>query len=83
MAAGTFRTFEEAQQAVCPAHTSFMPDAEKQRFTISCTSSIDAFISISAGTPAVCVISFLNSSGLPVPGGPNLARLRGHGRLNF
>jgi len=31
MAAGTFRTLEEAQQAVCPAHTGFMPDQEEQR----------------------------------------------------
>jgi L-ribulokinase len=31
LAAGTFRTIEEAQQHVCPSHTTFIPDAAQQR----------------------------------------------------
>jgi L-ribulokinase len=31
MAAGAFPSIEEAQQAVCPAHASFFPDAEEQK----------------------------------------------------
>jgi L-ribulokinase len=31
LAAGTFRTIEEAQQHVCPSHTTFIPDAAQQK----------------------------------------------------
>jgi L-ribulokinase len=31
LAAGIFCSIEEAQQAVCPTHTSFMPDPEQQK----------------------------------------------------
>jgi L-ribulokinase len=31
LAAGTFRTIEEAQQRICPSHTTFAPDAAQQR----------------------------------------------------
>jgi len=31
MAAGAFRTIEEAQKAICPAHKTFMPEPEAQR----------------------------------------------------
>jgi len=31
LAAGTFRTIEEAQQRICPSHTVFKPDAAEQK----------------------------------------------------
>ena len=31
LAAGTFRTIEEAQESVCPSHTVFTPDAESNK----------------------------------------------------
>jgi L-ribulokinase len=31
LAAGIFCSIEEAQQAVCPTHASFMPDPEQQK----------------------------------------------------
>ena len=31
LAAGTFRTIEEAQQRVCPSHVTFTPDAVQQK----------------------------------------------------
>jgi L-ribulokinase len=31
LAAGTFRTIEEAQQAICPAHTVYQPEAQAEK----------------------------------------------------
>jgi hypothetical protein len=44
LAAGTFKTIEDAQKKICPSHRVFEPDNPSSVFTKSCIRSTASFI---------------------------------------